>query len=239
MALGERSDGQHGTHLAAEIAWCHDAGVLIHCDAVLCDLDGTLVDSEKAVVEAWTRFAVEIDEPPERILQMCHGVRTTEVIESLELDLPVMQTALRIESWIVDAGSTPTPGAVAFLAELPVERWAVVTSSLRPTAMSRFEQTELPTPRLMVTAEDVPDGKPHPGGYLHAAEVLGVDPRQCVVIEDAPAGVEAGLAAGMTVLAVMTTHDARQLRTAHHRVADLRAVEVCADRAGLALTVAD
>lgn len=188
--------------------------VALRCAAVLCDLDGTLVDSGDSVERAWTRFAHEVGRDPEQILAMCHGVRTTEVIEALNLDGSVMDRALRVESWIVADGAQPTVGAADFLTALPAHRWAVVTSSLRPTAMSRFEGTELPAPEFAVTAEDVVNGKPDPSGYLGAAACLGVEPQDCVVVEDAPAGVAAGVAAGMRVIAVTTTHPAEELAAA-------------------------
>ena len=108
----------------------------------------------------------------------------------------------------------PTAGAADFLTSLPAHRWAVVASSLRPTAMSRFEGTELPAPEVAITAEDVEKGKPDPSCYLAGAAALGVEPQDCVVIEDAPAGVAAGKAAGMRVVAVTTTHPAAELAAA-------------------------
>lgn len=200
--------------------------ITVSCTALLVDLDGTLVDSGDSVARAWTRFAHEVGRSPDEILAMCHGVRTTEVIEALDLDEPVMPAALRVESWITDDGSTPTPGAVDFIDAVPAGSWAVVTSSLRPTAMSRFDTTDLPSPRFAITAEDVTAGKPDPACYLMAAARLGVPPGDCVVLEDAPAGIAAAQAAGMTVIAVTTTHPAGELAGADHIVADLRSLSV-------------
>ena len=193
---------------------------------MLCDLDGTLVDSGDSVTRAWTRYADEIGRSPAEILRMCHGVRTTEVIEALDLGQPVMPAALRVESWITDDGAHPTPGAVEFLTALPSDRWAVVTSSLRPTALSRFTDSPLPEPLVAITAEDVEVGKPDPTCYRAGAAALGVAAVDCVVVEDAPAGVAAGKAAGMRVLAVTTTHDAQELSAADVIVASLDHVRV-------------
>jgi sugar-phosphatase len=107
---------------------------------------------------------------------------------------------------------------------VPAERFAIVTSGSRALALARLRAAGLPVPAVLVTAEEVDDGKPHPAGYLRAAELLGVDPAHSVVLEDAPAGVEAGRAAGMTVIAVLTTNDASALTKAHSRVRDLRAL---------------
>lgn len=198
----------------------------VRCRAVLCDLDGTLVDSGDSVDRAWTRFARQVGRRPEEILAMCHGVRTTDVIDALGLDGPVMPRALEVESWIAADGAAPTRGAVAFLRALPPDRWAIVTSSLRPTARSRFEGSDLPPPPIAITAEDVGVGKPDPLCYLAGAAALGVDPAHCLVIEDAPAGVAAGIAAGMTVLAVTTTHAPEELAGADVIVETLTDVTV-------------
>lgn len=209
----------------------------MRCAAVLCDLDGTLVDSGDSVARAWTRYAHEIGRDPDEILAMCHGVRTTEVIEALGAGDAAMSEALRVESWLVDDGAHPTDGAVEFLAALPADRWAVVTSSLRPTALSRFSGSELPAPGFAITAEDVPRGKPDPAGYVAAAAALGVAAGECVVIEDAPAGVAAGKAAGMRVLAVTTTHSAGELTAADAIIDSLTDVQVTASDDGVLLTL--
>jgi sugar-phosphatase len=85
----------------------------------------------------------------------------------------------------------------------------------------RLQHTALPIPRVLISAEAVQQGKPHPEAYLSAAEQLGVDPRRCVVVEDAPAGIIAGRAAGMIVLALLGTHAVRQLRQAHAVIAQV------------------
>jgi sugar-phosphatase len=116
------------------------------------------------------------------------------------------------------------PGARELVESVPHGRLAIVTSGSRALAEARLRAAGIPVPAVLVTAEQVAEGKPHPAGYLRAAELLGVDPAQSLVLEDAPVGVEAGLAAGMTVVAVLTTHDESALRHAHRRVADLCAL---------------
>lgn len=212
---------------------------MITTGAILFDLDGTLIDSGDAVADAWTRFAHRIGAPPELILGMCHGVRTTEVIDSLDLVAPVMETALMVESWIVEAGSRPTPGALALMGQLADTGWGVVTSSLRPTATSRFEGTGLAWPPVMVTADDVARGKPDPSGYLQGAELLSMDPRDCLVVEDAPAGIQAGKAAGMRVLAVETTHSSDDLQAADFVVPDLSHVRLAVQGDRFVVTLPD
>src|SRR5262249_31738387 len=118
----------------------------------------------------------------------------------------------------------PLPGACELVESVPADQFAIVTSGSRQLAIARLRAAGLPVPEVLVTAEQVDDGKPDPAGYLRAAELLGVDPAHSLVLEDAPAGVEAALAAGMTVIAVTTTNDESELRRAHARVHDLRAL---------------
>nr|MDQ3350211.1 HAD-IA family hydrolase [Acidobacteriota bacterium] len=113
-------------------------------------------------------------------------------------------------------------GAAALLAELPPERWAVVTSAGHELARTRLATVGLPVPRVLVGADDVARGKPAPDGYLRAADALGVPPARCVVLEDTPVGAEAGRAAGAIVIGLRTTFPA--VDGCDFLVADLRAV---------------
>lgn len=202
------------------------ATVEIECGGILFDLDGTLIDSGEAVHEAWTKFANEIGRDPDEILARCHGVRTTEVIEGLGLNAPARETAVEVESYIVNADSKPIPGAVALLNSLPTSAWAVVTSSLTETAWSRFELTDLPAPEHIVSADDVALGKPDPSGYLMGASLLGVPPANCLIFEDAVAGIGAANAAGIRSVALTTTSTAPELEGANFIVPDLTHVRL-------------
>jgi mannitol-1-/sugar-/sorbitol-6-phosphatase len=105
-------------------------------------------------------------------------------------------------------------GASDLLAAFPAESWAIVTSGTRAIATARMRHTGLPIPRVVVSAEDVENGKPAPECYLKAAELLGISPENCVVVEDAPPGIRAARSAGMAVVAVATTHPASELSDA-------------------------
>ena len=198
----------------------------VECSGILFDLDGTLIDSGTAVQDAWTEFGHSVGRDPAKILEMCPGKRTTEVIELLNLDMPTRETAERVEGLIIYAGSKPVPGAVEFLKSLPQDCWAVVTSSMARTAWSRFELTELPEPQAIVSADDVATGKPDPACYLLGAEELSVEPAQCLVFEDAVAGIAAGRNAGMQVAALETTEVPSALTNATFVVPDFRAVRL-------------
>jgi sugar-phosphatase len=188
---------------------------------VLSDLDGVLVDSGAAVERIWREWAVEHGLDPDEIGRASHGVPSRQVIERVAPHLGVAE-AVRVDGLHADVDATALPGALELLTELP--RLAVVTSGTRPLAAARFAAAGLPEPRVLVTADDVERGKPHPDPYLAAAAALGAEPAQCIVIEDAPAGVAAGRAAGMTVWAVPTTHTPAELAGADLVAADLLAV---------------
>jgi HAD superfamily hydrolase (TIGR01509 family) len=194
--------------------------------AVISDLDGVLVDSGPQIEAMWRRFAKRHDLDPARVLAAGHGRRPVDLIRLVAPHLDAVAEARTIEQEEIDAAAElrALPGARELVASMPDGRFAIVTSGSRPVAEARLRAAGIPVPAVLVTAEQVDEGKPHPAGYLRAAELLGVDPAQSLVLEDAPVGVEAGLAAGMTVVAVLTTNDESALRHAHRRVADLRAL---------------
>jgi sugar-phosphatase len=180
----------------------------LECEAVLFDLDGVLVDSTPAVERAWKIWAERHGFDAEWITRIAHGRRTEETIREIASHLDPETEAADLERIEVeDTGNvSKVKGASELIASLPPKSWAVVTSGTRMLATARMRHTDLPIPRVLVAAEDVQNGKPDPECYLKAAEMLGVAANACVVVEDAPAGVQAGRAAGMSVVAVATTH---------------------------------
>jgi sugar-phosphatase len=111
-------------------------------------------------------------------------------------------------------GVVPLPGAMELLQALPLERWAIVTSCTRALAGVRMRAAGLPKPKHLVTSTDVLRGKPDPEPYLKGAQILGVAAKDCLVLEDAPAGIRAGKAAGARVLALRTTANDAELQEA-------------------------
>lgn len=184
------------------------AGTRIEAEAVLFDMDGTLVDSTSAVERTWRRWAARHGLDSEAILAVSHGRRGAEVAAEFA---PVGTDLACEDAWLREAeltereGIVPVRGAAALLAALPPKRVAIVTSATRELALVRLALAGLPAPDVMVTAEDVTRGKPDPEGYRAAARRLGMEPGQCLVVEDAPAGLRAGRASGARVLAVATT----------------------------------
>jgi mannitol-1-/sugar-/sorbitol-6-phosphatase len=189
----------------------------IRCDALIFDLDGVLVDSTPCIERQMRSWAARHELDTAAVLSLAQGRRTVETIRlaAPHLDAEVEAAAIEAAEAADTEGVLEMPGARALLATLPATAWAIATSNSRQTAIMRLRHTGISIPRILITAEAVQQGKPHPEAYLTAAAQLGVDPRHCVVVEDAPAGISAGRAAPMVVLALLGTHAARQLRQAH------------------------
>lgn len=172
--------------------------------ALLLDMDGTLVHSTDEVETVWRLWCRRHQLAPEPVLAMCHGLRSREVIRALAPQLDMAQeVALLDELEIHHTGrGEAIMGSRALLTRLPAERWALVTSASQRVARHRLESAGLPLPTLLVAAEDVVHGKPDPEPYLLGAERLGVAPANCLVFEDAPAGIQSALRAGCAVVQV-------------------------------------
>jgi sugar-phosphatase len=195
--------------------------------AILFDLDGTLIDSSVVVERHWRRFASLHHLDVEPILAVCHGRRSIDTIREVAPHLDAEAAARELddgEALDVD-GLALVPGAADLLACLAPDTWAIVTSGHFELASRRLEALGLPVPPVMVCAEDVEHGKPDPEGYARAAELLGVEPDACVVVEDAPAGIAAGRALGAAVIGVATTHAPQEL-AADVVVPDLEGLDV-------------
>jgi sugar-phosphatase len=189
----------------------------ISCDAIIFDLDGVLVDSTPCIERQMRSWTARHGLDAAAVLSLAHGRKTIETIRlaAPHLDAEVEATAIEAAEAADTEGVVEMRGARALLAMLPSATWAIATSNSRRTAIMRLHHTGLPIPRVLISAESVQQGKPHPEAYLLAAAQLGVEPRRCVVVEDAPAGISGGRAAGMVVLALVGTHAAHQLRQAH------------------------
>ena len=197
-------------------------------DAILFDIDGTLVDSTAAVERTWRTWAQRYGLDAEAILAVCHGRRTEDTVAEF---LPESQRpeglaeAERLDAADLD-GVVALPGTAALLDALPHHRWAAVTSGSKELMTARLAACGLPAPEVLIAASDVSAGKPDPQGYLKAASALGYPAGRCLVIEDAPAGLGAGRASGAAVLAVATSHPASELGGADATIADLTALRV-------------
>src|SRR6266581_7216446 len=188
----------------------------IRCRGVLFDLDGVLVDSTPAVARVWAGWAHEHGFNPDEVVKKAHGRPSIATIRELLPHADHAAEDREVERReIADVeGVIPLPGAMELLQALPMQRWAIVTSCTRPLAGVRIGAAGLRKPKHLVTSSDVRRGKPDPEPYLKGAQLLGVPPSECVVIEDAPAGIRAGKAAGARVLALRTTASDAELQEA-------------------------
>ena len=188
----------------------------ISCAGVLFDLDGVLVDSTPAVARVWTWWAKQHGFDPEKTVRMAHGRPSLATIRELLPDADHETENREVERREIEdvEGVVPLPGALELLNAIPKNRWAIATSCTKPLARVRIRAAGLPMPRFLVTSNDVRQGKPDPEPYQKAAAMIGAAAQECVVIEDAPAGIRAGKAAGARVLALRTTEEDRLLTEA-------------------------
>lgn len=203
--------------------------------AFLFDMDGTLLNSIAAAERIWTRWALRHGVDVATFLPTIHGVRAIDTIARQQLPgVDAQAEAERITREEIEdvEGVVQVPGALAFLESLPPERWAIVTSAPMALALRRMEAAGIPRPGVMVTAEDVSDGKPNPTCYRLAAERLHVAPQECLVFEDAEAGIRAGEAAGADVMVVTATHT-HPVVSHHPQIRDYRGLGIEVDEAGL------
>lgn len=189
--------------------------------AFLFDMDGTILNSIAAAERVWSAWAHRHGVDVETFLPTIHGRRARETIGQLNIaGMDVAAEAIALAEAEIDdvEGVVSIAGAEAFLTALPSDRWAIVTSAPRRLALRRLEAAGLPVPALMISGEDVAHGKPAPDCFLLAAERLGQQPKDCLVFEDAPAGIQAAEAAGARVIVVTAAH-AHRLETSHPVIA--------------------
>ena len=204
------------------------------CSAILFDLDGVLCDSTGAVDREWREWARRKGVDPEAVMAVAHGVRTIEVIRQVapHLDAEAEADAIENDEASDQAGVSVMPGAAELVRSIPRGRWAVVTSGSRLLAGARLPFCGLPVPDVLVTSDDVTNGKPHPEPYLKGANGLGFNPAECLVIEDAPAGIQAARAAGMKVIGITSTYAPEALQQADAVVARLAQIQVTSNGVG-------
>ncbi len=205
------------------------------CSAILFDLDGVLVDSTPSVSRQWSLWARENHIDPKRAVEIAHGRRTIESVRLLAPHLDAEAETKKIENREVadNEGVVVMRGAAKLLESLPAGLWCVVTSGTRRLAAARLKVGDLPVPKVLISADDVVNGKPDPEPYLKGAEQLKMSPAKCLVIEDAPAGIAAAHAAGMKVIALTTTYPASSLQEADAVVPALKDVTVSVSDDGL------
>ncbi len=179
-------------------------------------MDGVLIDSTPAVTRVWKRWAIERGFDPETVARMAQGRPSIATIRELLPHADHQAENREVERREMEdlAGISACPGALNILAHLPASLWALVTSSTKPLAEVRLRAAGLPVPELIITSSDVVHGKPHPEPFLKGSALVGFPPQQCIVVEDTPAGIQAGKSAGARVLAFRTTMPDSELHAA-------------------------
>jgi len=190
-------------------------------------MDGILISSLGSVERSWTKWAQLRGIDPAYACRTTHGCRSIETVAKLRPDLDAEAENRIIEEMEIEdtEGIVLLPGVLKLLAALPADRWTVVTSATERLARVRMAAGGVPVPERLVTANQVSRGKPHPQPFLAGAALLGFAPEQCVVFEDASSGVQAGRAAGCTVVATTFSHSIQSLGDADYLIPDLTGVE--------------
>ena len=198
------------------------------CKAILFDLDGVLVNSAECVERTWRSWSSRHGLDADEVISVAHGRRTIETVRKVapHLDAPSEVIALEEREALTSDGVYEIEGARDLVTRLPTDRWAIVTSGTRVIASFRLNLVGIPIPRVMVCADEISHGKPHPEGYLTAAWSLGFAPSDCVVIEDTPPGIEAAHAGGMRAIAVAATYPRGELSDADVIVERLTELDV-------------
>ena len=198
------------------------------CAAILFDLDGVLVDSTRSVERQWRAWALEQGLNGDQVANVSHGVRAIEVIRGVAPHLDAEAEVRKLESREANDrdGVAVMPGAIDLVRSIPDGRWCVVTSGTRHLATARLQLAGIPLPRVLITADDVTHGKPHPELYLKGAQLLGVEPAECLVIEDAPAGIQSARTGGMKAIGLTSTYPASALTQANLVVKNLTQIQV-------------
>jgi mannitol-1-/sugar-/sorbitol-6-phosphatase len=199
---------------------------IITVRGILFDMDGVLISSTGADERCWMQWARHHGMEGSFSLQSTHGRRAIDTLRDLRPDLDPEPELRRLEAYDAEdySGLIVLPGVKRLLDSLPADRWTIVTSATTRLLKGRVRHAGLPVPTMLVPAEAVANGKPHPEPYLAGARMLGLKPRDCLVIEDSPAGVASGKAAGSRVLAVLTSHASEELTAANWQVRSLEHV---------------
>ena len=179
-------------------------------------MDGVLVSSIGSVNRCWSKWAAHYGLPNAESVRIEHGTRAVDMIRKLKPGLDVAEGLKFIEDLEIDdvADLKILPGARALLESLPPERWAIVTSATYRLLLGRLKAAQLPVPERIISGDMVVHGKPDPEPYRRGAELIHEPAAECLVVEDAPSGVGAGIAAGCRVLGVLGTHSEVELRAA-------------------------
>jgi mannitol-1-/sugar-/sorbitol-6-phosphatase len=210
---------------------------IIKAEAILFDLDGVLANSIAVLEESWAIWCAERGLDFETVMKIAHGRRKPEILAAVVPDLdplPEIDRLNQLEAARIGCVKE-IPGAAGLVAQLPTGKWAIGTSGERPGALARLHKVGIAPPPVLISGEDVVHGKPNPEVYLKAAAGIGIAPEDCIVFEDAPAGIAAAQAAGMQAVAVLTTYPAEAFPSDVLKIQDFTQVSVTIRRGQLTI----
>jgi sugar-phosphatase len=201
---------------------------LIQTEAIIFDLDGVLANSIAILEESWAIWCAEKGLDFDYVMKVAHGRRKPEILATVVPDLDPLPEIVRIKKLEDDriALVKGIPGATSLVARIPRGKWAIGTSGELSGALDRLKQVGIERPEVLISSEDVERGKPFPDVYLKAAAGLRIEPKNCLVFEDAPAGIQAALAAGMQAIALLTTYPASDFPVEIPKIRDFTHVNV-------------
>lgn len=219
---------------AARIDGTAGASVVVETQGLLFDMDGVLISSIGSVERCWGRWADHYGVDRALALRITHGRRAIDTVRTLRPDIDAEEGLRVVEDMeVLDMDDLVVlPGVAQLLAALPADRWTIVTSATTRLMTARLNHAGLPLPARMITGDMVQNGKPHPEPYMRGAELLGFAPKDCIVVEDAPAGVGAGKAAGSRVLGVLGSYPIEKLGEADWVVGSLAELRYSPGRSG-------
>ena len=202
--------------------------MILRVRGILFDMDGVLVSSLGSVERTWTTWAEARGVDPALAIRTAHGRRAIETVRLLRPDLNDVQELKWLEDMEVEdnEGLEILHGVKPILESLPENYWTVVTSATDRLARARMAYGGIPVPARMITTDMVSKDKPDPEPYRRGAELLGLAPQECLVIEDSASGAKAGHAAGCKVLATLFSHSLESLAAADWIVRSLEDVQV-------------
>jgi mannitol-1-/sugar-/sorbitol-6-phosphatase len=220
------NEGQLGKVTTKNMATTPHVSSSFHVRGILFDMDGVLINSTAADERSWRRWARFHGMEESFSVHSTHGIRSVDVVRALRPDLDPLVEARRLEEFDAEdlKGIFVLPGTQQLIASLPAGTWTIATSASERLMRRRLHSVGISIPRQVITADQVNRGKPHPEPFENGARILGLAPSDCLVIEDAPSGIEAGKAAGCKVLAVLSSHEASELAFADWIVPSLEHV---------------
>jgi len=210
-----------------------------HCEGLLFDMDGTLIDSTASMARIWGRWLTRHGLDAPSIIPKIHGMRASETIRQFNLpgvNPQVEAKVIEVEETEDTEGIFALPGAMAFLDAIPKGKWALVTSAPVRLAHARLKAAGIPVPQIAVYGEDVKVGKPNPEPFAAGAVKLGLRNAACVAFEDSTAGIASAAAAGSPVVVITATHHL-PMETHHWVMADYAHAKISVNGSALILSL--